>query len=132
MSKQYGGLKSVEYSTNGVSFTAIAGKITSDSAFEPGLIIESETTDSTLHGGTNTTADIGFFDFTAFSALETAMESDSEYYFKLRYNDGTIYTSSPAFEFKVKEMTKQNARDGLSQFRLTWNKNWFTSLWAKS
>jgi hypothetical protein len=132
MAKQYGGLKTVAYSTNGSSFTTIAGKISSDSAFEPGLIIETETTDSTLHGGTNTTADIGFFDDTAFSTLLTAMESDTEYYFKLTYNDGTIYTSSPAFEFKVKEMVKNNARDGLSMFRLTWNKNWFTNLWTKS
>jgi hypothetical protein len=132
MPKQYAGLRLVEYSTNGSSWTAVAGKITRDSTFEPGIIVESETTDSTLHGGYNTTGDVGFYDFAAFSTLNAGMVADTEYFLRLTMNDGTRFTASPAFEIKVQEMNRPSAADGLSMFRLRWNKFWPANLWTKS
>lgn len=121
MAKKYSGITTVEYSATGAfagEQTAISGSIASDSSIAPATLTN-DTTASRIYGGEELEATIGFFDYSEYSALHTAMRADTAYYWKFTFVDGATETTADAIPFQVVKVINPDKRTGLNRYNLT-------------
>jgi len=89
MSKQYSGIKKVEYSLTGANTFSVIGEPLPDSAIKNEVAKVETARGTNLYAGLKKDHSFSFPDTSAFSALETIMKADTALDIRVTYLDDT-------------------------------------------
>lgn len=119
MGKEFSGITQVEHADSvGGSYTALTGKISSDSTVEvPNTT--NETTTGQIFGGGQLTMEIMFFDFADYSTAEGWMTGDDEKSFKFTFEDARTMETQKLVQPMAERGINPNARDGVAVWTLS-------------